>query len=182
MLHFHKAELSDAQDVAALINSAYRGESSRVGWTTEADLLDGLRTTTQEVAAIIQREDAFMLVGVLRDEIVATVCCERQSAYGKNIGHLGMIAVKPTLQNKGYGATMIQAAEAMLLREYKVVGFHMAVITLRTELVAFYERLGYQRTGEFKDFPKNSTLWQPKVEGLNLEYLVKLVHRQQSIA
>ena len=67
MLHFHKAELVDAQDIAALINSAYRGESSRAGWTTEADILDGLRTTTQEVASMIKREDAFVLVGVLRD-------------------------------------------------------------------------------------------------------------------
>lgn len=177
MLHFHKAELVDAQDIAALINSAYRGESSRAGWTTEADILDGLRTTTQEVASIIKREDAFVLVGVLRDQIVATICCEKQDAYGRNIAHLGMIAVKPTLQNKGHGATMIQAAEAMTAREWRVVGFHMAVITLREELIAFYERLGYVRSGEFKNFPENSALWQPKVAGLTLEYLVKIIKR-----
>ncbi len=100
MLHFHKAELSDAQSIAQLINSAYRGESSRVGWTTEADILDGLRTTTPEIASVIKRDDAFILVGVLNDEIVATITCERQDAYGKNIAHLGMIAVKPSLQNK----------------------------------------------------------------------------------
>jgi ribosomal protein S18 acetylase RimI-like enzyme len=177
MLHFHKAELVDAQDIAALINSAYRGESSRAGWTTEADILDGLRTTTQEVASIIKREDAFVLVGVLRDQIVATICCEKQDAYGRNIAHLGMIAVKPTLQNKGHGATMIQAAEAMTMREWRVVGFHMAVITLREELIAFYERLAYVRSGEFKNFPENSALWQPKVAGLTLEYLVKIIKR-----
>ncbi len=177
MLHFHKAELVDAQDIATLINSAYRGESSRAGWTTEADILDGMRTTTQEVASIIKREDAFILVGVLRDQIVATICCEKQDAYGRNIAHLGMIAVKPTLQNKGHGTTMIQAAEAMTAREWRVVGFHMAVITLREELIAFYERLGYMRSGEFKNFPENSRLWQPKVADLTLEYLVKIIKR-----
>ena len=177
MLHFHKAELSDAQAIAALINSAYRGETSRAGWTTEADILDGVRTTTQEIASLIKREDAFILVGVLRDQIVATICCERQDAYGRNIAHLGMIAVKPTLQNKGYGTTMIQAAEAMTAREWRVVGFHMAVITLREELIAFYERLGFARSGEFKNFPENSALWQPKVAGLTLEYLVKIIKR-----
>ncbi|HYN53082.1 MAG TPA: GNAT family N-acetyltransferase [Methylotenera sp.] len=177
MLHFHKAELSDAQAIADLINSAYRGESSRAGWTTEADILDGLRTTTQAVARIIQRDDAFILVGVLRDQIIASVCCEKQDAYGRNIAHLGMIAVKPNLQNKGHGATMIQAAEAMMLREWRVVGFHMSVITLRSELIAFYERLGYSRTGEFKNFPENSSLWQPKVADLTLEYLVKIIKR-----
>lgn len=177
MLHFHKAELSEAQDIAALINSAYRGESSRAGWTTEADILDGVRTTTPDVANLIKSEDAFILVGALRDEIVATVCCERQDAYGKNIAHLGMIAVKPTLQNKGHGAAMIMAAEAIALREWRVVGFHMAVITLRTTLIEFYERLGYKRSGEFKTFPENTALWQPKVAGLTLEYLVKIIKR-----
>ena len=177
MLHFHKAELVDAQDIATLINSAYRGETSRAGWTTEADILDGLRTTTQEIASIVKRDDAFIFVGVLRDQIVATICCEKQDAYGRNIAHLGMIAVKPTLQSKGHGTTMIQAAEAMTMREWRVVGFHMAVITLREELIAFYERLGYARSGEFKNFPENSKLWQPKVTGLTLEYLVKIIKR-----
>lgn len=177
MLNFHKAELADAEAIAKLINSAYRGETSRKGWTTEADILDGLRTTTTEVGKMIKREDAFILIGVLKDEIVATICCEWQALAGKNTVHFGMIAVKPTLQNKGYGKTLIQAAEAICLREWRVVGFHMAVISIRQELIEFYERLGYQRTGEFVDFPVKSNLWQPKVEGLNLQYLAKLVVR-----
>ena len=175
MLNFYKAELVDAETVAKLINSAYRGETSRKGWTTEADILDGLRTTTAEVGKIIKRKDAFMLIGVYRDEIIATICCEWQELAGQDTVHFGMIAVKPSLQNKGYGKKMIQAAEAMTLREWRVVGFHMAVISIRHELIAFYERLGYIKTGEFKDFPENSGLWQPKVEGLNLQYLAKLV-------
>ena len=175
MLHFYKAELVDAEAVAQLVNSAYRGESSRKGWTTEADILDGLRTTTQELGKIIKRTDAFILIGVLKDEIVATICCEWQELAGKDTVRFGMIAVKPTRQNKGYGKALIKAAEAVCLREWRVVGFHMAVISIRHELIAFYERLGYVRTGEFKDFPENSALWQPKVEGLNLQYLAKLV-------
>jgi ribosomal protein S18 acetylase RimI-like enzyme len=177
MLHFHKAELVDAQEIAALINSAYRGESSRAGWTTEADLLDGLRTTTPEIASIIKREDGFILIGVLNDQIVATICCELQIISGKSTAHFGMIAVKPTLQNRGYGVEIIQAAEAMTLRQWRVAGFHMAVISIRNELIAFYERLGFLRTGEFKDFPTEPALWQPKVEGLNLEYLAKVIKR-----
>jgi ribosomal protein S18 acetylase RimI-like enzyme len=175
MLNFHKAELVDAEAVAQLINSAYRGESSRKGWTTEADILDGLRTTTSEIGKIINRKDAFILIGVYRDEIVATICCEWQELAFKDTVHFGMIAVKPNLQNNGYGKTLIQAAEAITLREWRVVGFHMAVISIRYELIAFYERLGYKRTGEFAEFPENSALWQPKVEGLNLQYLAKLV-------
>jgi len=174
MLHFHKAELIDAEPASKLINTSYRGETSRKGWTTEADILDGLRTTTAEIAKITKREDAFILIGVLRDEIVATICCERQELAFKNTAHFGLIAVKPTLQNKGYGKSIINAAETITKREWRVAGFHMSVISLRHELIEFYERLGYMRTGEFKDFPENSALWQPKVEGLNLQYLAKL--------
>lgn len=175
MLHFYKAEFSDSQAISGLINSAYRGETSRKGWTTEADILDGLRTTTAEVGKLIKRDDAFVLIGVFNDEIVATVCCECQELAFKSTSHFGMIAVKPSLQNKGYGKSLIKAAEAMTLREWRVVGFHMSVISIRHELIAFYERLGYKRTGEFIDFPAKSDLWQPKVEGLNLQYLARLV-------
>lgn len=181
MLNFHKAELVDAEAIAQLINTAYRGETSRKGWTTEADLLDGLRTTTAEVGKVIKRDDAFILIGVLKDQIVATMCCEWQEIAGKDTVHFGMIAVKPTLQNKGYGKSLIQAAEAITLREWRVAGFHMTVISVRHELIAFYERLGYMRTGEFKDFPENSALWQPKVEGLNLQYLAKLVETKAMV-
>lgn len=173
MLSFHKAEIIDASAIALLLNSAYRGESSRAGWTSEADLIDGLRTTTAEIASLIKREDAFILTGVLNDQIVATTCCERV----ENTAKLGMIAVKPALQNKGYGKEMISAAEAITLREWRVAGFFMSVITVRTELIAFYERLGYERTGQLNDFPNESDLWQVKVPDLKFEYLVKMPNR-----
>ncbi len=175
MLHFYKAELTDAATIAALINSCFRGDVSRKGWTTEADILDGVRTTTDEIASVIKRNDAFVLMGVLNDEIVAAACCEQQIIAGKQTAHFGKISVKPTLQNKGYGKDLIHAAEAMTKREWRVLGFHMSVISLRTELIEFYERLGYERTGEFAEFPLNPELWQPKVNGLNLQYLVKLI-------
>ena len=175
MLIFQKAEISDASAIAQLINSAYRGEASRKGWTTEADLLEGLRTTTADVAKIIKREDAFMLIGTHNNEIVATICCEWQAIAGSNTAHFGMIAVKPSLQNKGYGKQIIAAAEALTRREWRAVGFTMTVISIRHDVIKFYEKLGYQRTGEFKDFPVNPELWQPKVEGLNLQYLAKLL-------
>jgi len=174
MLNSHKADLIDAESVAKLINGSYRGETSRKGWTTEADILDGARTTTAEVVKIINRPDAFVLIGVLDDEIVATVCCELQIIAFKHTVHFGMVAVKPSLQNKGYGKDVITAAETMTKREWRVAGFHMAVISLRTELIEFYERLGYMRTGELKDFPEDSDLWQPKVADLKFEYLAKL--------
>ena len=179
MLIFQKAEIGDAETIAQLINSAYRGEESRKGWTTEADILDGLRTTTTDVAKIIKRNDAFILLGLLNNEIIATICCELQVNAGNNTAHFGMIAVTPKLQNKGYGKQIIAAAEALTRRELGAVGFTIMVISIRHELIVFYEKLGYQRTGEFKDFPVNPEMWQPKVEGLNLQYLAKLVEAKR---
>ena len=173
MLSFHKAEINDASVIADLVNTAYRGEGSRAGWTTEADLLDGLRITTPEIAALIRRNDAFVLVGVLRDQVVACIACE----HNENTAKFGLISVKPILQNKGYGREMIQAAEAITAREWRVAGFYLSVITLRTELIEFYERLGFERSGQFENFPENPALWQPKVQDLALEYLVKLIRR-----
>lgn len=169
MLHFHKADRKDSVTIAQLINHAYRGESSREGWTTEADIIEGLRTTSQEIAGIIDDEHTFILLGVLNDEVVATICCK----YHEGAAHFGMIAVKPKLQNKGYGKAMVMAAEAMTRREWGVNNFQMNVITIRDTLIAFYERLGYQRTVLIKDFPTESELWQVKVQGLQFTLLEK---------
>lgn len=180
MLNFHKAELADASFIAQLINSAYRGETSRKGWTHEADILDGLRIHIDEIAQIIKPDSAavsprFIIIGEKNDEIIATICCEKHNTNA----HLGMIAVKPTLQNKGYGKAIIQAAEAITLREWRVTGFAMDVISIRTELLAFYERLGYKPTGKLSTFPVNPLIWQPKVNGLKLARLEKLIKTAQ---
>lgn len=177
MLHFYKAELSDAAAIAALINSAYRGESSRKGWTTEADWIDGLRTDTKTVAQIIGRNDAFILIGVLADVIVASLCCELTPMERQPIAQLGMIAVKPVLQNRGHGKSIIQAAETIAKREWRVQGFHLQVLSVRQELIAFYERLGYERTRIFQAFPQNPALWQTKVTDLTFEMLIKRLPR-----
>ena len=177
MLNFHKAELADASMIATLVNSAYRGETSRAGWTTEADILDGVRVSTADIADIIKHglkatAPKFIIIGEKNDAIIASICCEKHEKHA----HLGMIAVKPSSQNKGFGKALIQAAEAIALRKWRVTGFEMDVISIRTELIAFYERLGYQHTGEFREFPVNAELWQPKVKDLKLARLRKLVH------
>jgi len=175
MIHYYKAELVDAEGITKLVNQAYRGELSRKGWTTEADLLDGVRTTTAEIAKLIKGDTSFIVIGVINDEIVATITCQLQPLAGHSTAHFGMIAVKPTLQNKGYGKQLIQAAEAMTKRAWQVVGYHLSVISLREEAIAFYERLGYAQTGESEPFPEQPDLWQPKVDGLRLQYLAKLL-------
>lgn len=174
-LAIRRATLGDAEAIAALINSAYRGESSRAGWTTEADLIDGLRTTAQEIASLIKQPNLFILVGLHHERLVSTICCEHLQENTRHQAKLGMIAVQPTLQNMGFGKQMIMAAEAHAIALWPIITFCMTVVTARDTLIAFYNRLGYLPTGVVKPFPYESDLWQVKVEGLQFAYFEKPV-------
>ncbi len=168
-LEFRKAVPADAERIAALVNSAYRGEHSKLGWTTEAELLDGRRTDAGEVRQLIARPESYLLLCLDGPEIVGSVHIEKA---GK-VAELGMFVVEPGLQGHGVGKRLLACAEQTAQREWGVGKMAMAVITLRRELVAFYERRGYWRTGVLKPFPVNPDAWTPKVSGLQLEVLEK---------
>ena len=173
------AQAQEADAIAALVNRAYRGESSRAGWTTEADLLDGKRTTAEEVMALLARDDIQILTGWVASQLMVTLCAERHASHHtlhqsvQQAVHLGMIAVEPTQQNRGYGKKIILAAEQWALAHWQASVSQMAVVSLRQELIAFYQRLGYQPTGEVRPFPYQPAMWQAKVENMQLLTLQK---------
>src|SRR5690349_24489449 len=94
---------ANEKDIAALnvlVNSAYRGESSKQGWTTEADLLDGIRTDEQSILDFITRKDTVLLVcRNERNELIGCVHLQEQAQQM----YLGMLTVSPTLQGAGIG-------------------------------------------------------------------------------
>jgi len=168
-LSFRSALVSDSATIAALANAAYRGDSSRQGWTTEADLLDGLRTTATDVGQLIASGRSEILVCMRGEHLIASVCLERDA----DAAHIGMFVVNPAMQGSGVGKQLLTYAEAYAAQHWAVNKFYMYVITLRHELIAFYERRGYRRTGIVKTFPVNPEMWQPKMSGLQLELLEK---------
>jgi len=170
-LSFRKAAMEEAEQIAVMVNESYRGETSRQGWTTEADLLDGLRTDAEEVRRLISSDVSMVLVCLSGAELVGSVCLEKMDDQA----HLGMFVVKPMLQGRGIGKQLLAAAEYAAQREWAVGKLAMAVITCRHELIAFYERRGYQRKGVFREFPLNPDVWTPKVQELRLEILEKPV-------
>ena len=145
-----KATLEDVSALNKLINSAYRGESSKKGWTTEANILEGLRTTEEELTEIIQDPKNTILKFTEDDQIIGCVLLveKEQKLY------LGMLTVSPELQNSGIGKKLLQQAEiyALELRLPKIV---MTVISVREELIAWYKRNGYVDTGAREPFPAN---------------------------
>lgn len=170
LMSFRKAEIEEAELIVRLVNSAYRGDSSRVGWTTEADYLDGQRTDEQEIQSLIQAETSMILLCLQADEIIGSVLLEKKSAGS---AYLGMFVVKPDLQGGGIGKHFLQAAEDSVQQEWGVTKMTMSVITLRTELFAFYERRGYRRTGELLPFPDDPRKGIQLVQNLQFEILEK---------
>ncbi len=146
---FRSATTADIDEVVALIESAYRGEVSRAGWTTEDDLLDGQRTDPQEIGEIIGgslsqirlAHRGGMLVGCVRIEDAG------------DAGYIGMVSVAPTLQAAGVGRQLLVEAERIIRDDLHRTRARMTVIGQRDTLIAWYLRRGYFVTGRREAFP-----------------------------
>ena len=160
-----KAVVEDAKELDVLVNSAYRGDTSRQGWTTEADLLDGTRTDASAISEIIQTPDTTLLKYVEENKILG--CVELRHQNEKL--YLGMLTVRPHLQGKGIGKALLKAAEVEAIKQ-NCSSIFMTVISLRKELIDWYVRHGYQLTGERKPFAfTDPRFGQPK---MTLEFVV----------
>jgi len=169
-LSYRRATVEDAQAITDLVNSAYRGETSKQGWTTEANLLDGLRTTPQEIRQLVTGQDSILLLCHREAMLAGSVHIEKQG----NQAYIGMFVVRPDIQGAGIGKQLLEEAETLAQKAWEVNSYVMVVITFRHELIAFYERRGYRRTGQLSEFPVNPALWIPKVGGLKMELMEKL--------
>ena len=147
---FRPATLSDVPALRRLIESAYRGDSARTGWTHEADLLDGPRTSDTELAGIIADPDQVMLLAVATGD---TVACVRLMRQADGSTYLGMLTVSPARQAGGLGRRLLAAAEAEAVARFHAPRMEMTVISTRVELITWYERRGYALTGERRPFP-----------------------------
>lgn len=138
-----KAEIKDAEAIAVLVNSAYRGEYAKQGWTTEANFVDGTRTDAAMLKDIMNAPDTTILKYERDGNIIS--CVELKEVDGRL--YLGMLTVEPKIQGGGIGKEMLNASEDLgRMRGCKSV--FMRVVTKRTELIAWYERHGYKDTGE----------------------------------
>lgn len=137
----------DAPQLSMLVNSAYRGDSGRQGWTTEADLIDGSRTDADLLKTIIETPGSIILKYVEAGEIIGCVelRVERDKLY------LGMLTVNPSIQGKGIGKALMKASEE-LARKQNCNALFMNVLTERKELIDWYVRHGYHDTGRRKPF------------------------------
>ncbi|GAA4861658.1 GNAT family N-acetyltransferase [Luteimonas vadosa] len=169
-LHFRDAGEDDIPALVTLVTSAYRGDASRAGWTTEADFLDGNRIDPEVLRADLRKPRSRVLVAERDGRMLA---CAHVAAEG-DAGYFGMFSVQPGLQGQGIGHAVLAEAERVAREDWGLPAMRMTVIDLRDELIAWYARRGYRRTGEFKPFPYGDDRFGlPKRDDLRFEVLEK---------
>lgn len=169
-LQFRAATPADLDAIVDLVTSAYRGDASRAGWTTEADFLEGNRIDREVLLADIERPRSCVLLAERDGELLA--CAHVGEEEGA--GYFGMFSVVPGLQGGGIGKQVLAECERIARDEWLLPTMRMTVIDIRNELIAFYERREYRRTGIFKPFPYGDERFgQPLRDDLRFEVLEK---------
>ena len=164
------AALSDAKEIAALVNKAYRPEGETRGWTHEGELVSGPRTSAANVAQLIGGQSHVLVL--CRDEKI--LACVQVELRGST-AYIGMLAADPTIQNQGLGKQMLAHAEHFAMSHPEVLQLRMMVLSSRPELLDFYLRRGYMQTGEIHEYPTAAGIGQPVVPGLHVLALVKRI-------
>jgi ribosomal protein S18 acetylase RimI-like enzyme len=153
-----KATEADIPQLLQLVNSAYRGEEAKKGWTHEADLIDGtLRTDEHSLKEIIHSSDAVILKYTENGQLDGCVYLEKQD----DKLYLGMLSVSPRRQASGIGRKLLMAAEDHA-KELRCKLIEMTVISDRNELISWYQRIGYQITEEKRPFEVETKFGIPK--------------------
>jgi ribosomal protein S18 acetylase RimI-like enzyme len=167
---FRLAIPADAEALVALIRSAYRGDTSRAGWTTEADLVSGDRIDAGQVLAMIGGPRSVLIV--LDGEDGLTACCQLEDRGG-GVTYFGTFAVSPAGQGGGIGRRLMAEAERQALTRYGATILEMTVLAQQVKLIGWYERLGFRRTGETRPFPADGTYARPLRDDLYFVVLAK---------
>lgn len=169
-LAFRDATTADIPLLVDLVTSAYRGDASRAGWTTEADLLDGNRIDSDVLHADIERPRSRVVLAIHERNAIACAHVADVAGYG----YFGMFSVRPGLQGGGIGGTLLLECERIAREDWSLPTMRMTVIDVREELIAWYVKRGYSRTGIFKPFPYGDTRFGiPKRADLRFEVLEK---------
>ena len=173
-LIFRPATPADIPALVTLVTSAYRGDVSKQGWTTEADMLGGQRIDPEVLRQDIERPRSRLILAEREAGGLVLLACV-YVAEEDGAGYLGMFSVRPDCQGGGIGKQVMREAERYAREDLQLPAMRMTVIDIRDELIAFYERRGYRRTGVTKPFPYGDERFGiPKRDDLRFEVLEKI--------
>jgi len=160
------ANIIDAVRICELLNLAYRGAE---GWTTESTLVEGNRCSEGDIISDIKSPNNYLLVYKADNIIQACISVQKND----NRAYIGLFAVNPKLQNSGIGKTVLNLAEQYAITSFQPEQFIMVVLSSRTELIQYYERRGYKRNGNIKEYPMHLNVGVPFTPDLTIEELTK---------
>lgn len=141
---------ADLPALHRVIERAYRGDSARLGWTHEADLLSDTRTELAALCAILA-DPRQALLALFEDAI--PLGCVNVAERGGGVAYLGLLCIEPERQGEHLGRGLMAAAEDHARELFACTSMEMTVIDRRCELIAFYQRRGWRLTGETRPFP-----------------------------
>lgn len=148
-LTVREARPSEVAEVVELVNDAYGRTQASSGWTSEDEILEGPRVQAADVEAILGDPEGAMLVAPVDREIVG---CAHVLGLEPGVCEIGMLSVRPDRQAEGLGRAILARAERYAREERGAERIALHVLTVRKELIAWYERRGYERTGETRPF------------------------------
>ena len=171
-LTIRTARPADAEVLTDLIRSAYRGEDSRAGWTSEAHLVEGERINAGQVRTMITAAGSLLLAAEDADTGRIVGCCQLRNE-GAGLAYFGTFAVSPQAQGAGLGRQLMTEAEHQAITTFGATRLEMTVLAPQDKLIAYYERRGFRRTGETRPFPADPRYARPLVDGLSFVVLAK---------
>ena len=160
------ARLDDAESIMKLINLSYRGLD---GWTKETQIISGDRISLEDTKVLIEKPGSQMFTVSFDSNMIACINIEAKN----DKAYIGAFAVTPSYQKMGIGKQVLSLAEEYATKHLKAKELILVVISQRIELIAYYERRGYKRTGEISEYPVHLNVGIPNVDGLTIEYLSK---------
>lgn len=161
-----KANHNDVDNIVNLVNLAYRGE---IGWTKETDLVSGDRVDANSIEQLLVDDSIHFLVAYSFGNLLCCICIEESKA----IANIGFLTVNPKYQQLGIGKAVLSQSEDYIQVRLKLKQCVMQVISQRKELIAFYMRRGYKKTGLVKPYPLNLNSGTPSAKGLTIDTLNK---------
>ncbi|ENW07871.1 GNAT family N-acetyltransferase [Acinetobacter beijerinckii] len=159
-LNIRTAKVDDIEQLVKLINLAYRAQSDR-SWTTEKSFVEGKRISAEQLSRDLNQSNFELLVG--ENQQGSLVGCIGLTFDHRTI-EIGTFAIDPTIQNLGYGRELLDYVEAYIAQNYsKIRHLIMYVLDVRSELIAYYQRRGYEITGHTEPYPIDADVGQPLV-------------------
>ncbi|MBR7716041.1 GNAT family N-acetyltransferase [Acinetobacter nosocomialis] len=159
-LNFRLAELSDIPLLVDLINHSYRAQQGR-SWTTEVEFVKGQRISQEQLTQQLELPNSVLLVAEIdSSQFVACIGL----TFQKNTVEIGTFCTDPNLQDMKVGRCVLEYAEQFALRKTpELDSALMYVLNVRSELIAYYERRGYAKTGHVEPYPTEADVGIPLI-------------------